>query len=355
MQSLQAGACYFIMKPISKEEVNNLWQHVYRKHLEQPADGFGCERCARGVHSTRNDRRGGTRGVGGGREAVWEEGESSSRKGKSKYKIIKKYYKPRTSNKSRTIEGEGEGEKARVHWHPELHMKFLEAYQEIVKRKSKPIPKTIHEFMGVPGITRANVASHLQKYRMYLQQLEAMREAEKNSIENAPRSFKALYGSIPPRSSSTPIPLLPTTPPPPPPPSVSQPPPPPPMPSFNIPPQHTQGIIDYNFVDNFPYTFPIAPPPPPPPPAQPTTYVGLTGLLLESDFAEVDGFLRSREASPARMSFADQYNEIDLEELFSQELPEGTGIAETEQPLDVSDYQIDDFELRTDLPEETQP
>ncbi|KAK1298279.1 Two-component response regulator-like PRR95 [Acorus calamus] len=90
MQSLQAGACYFIMKPISKEEVNNLWQHVYRKHLEQPADGFGCERCARGVHSTRNDRRGGARGVGGGREAVWEEGESSSRKGKSKYKIIKK-------------------------------------------------------------------------------------------------------------------------------------------------------------------------------------------------------------------------------------------------------------------------
>ncbi|KAK1321495.1 hypothetical protein QJS10_CPA03g00438 [Acorus calamus] len=186
---------------------------------------------------------------------------------------------------------------------------------------------------------------------MYLQQLEAMREAEKNSIENAPRSFKALYGSIPPRSSGPQIPQLAATPLSPPPPTVSQPqppPPPPPMPSFNIPPQHTQGIIDNNF-NNFPYTFPIAPP------AQPTTDVGLTDLLLESDFAEVDGFLRSREASPARMSFAGQYNEIDLEEMFSQELPDGTGNAEPEQPLDVSDYQIDDFELRTHLPEETQP
>ncbi|MCO5594980.1 hypothetical protein L7F22_049017 [Adiantum nelumboides] len=46
--------------------------------------------------------------------------------------------------------------KPRFGWFVDLHQKFLNA-----------VPKRILEFMDVRGLTRENVASHLQKYRLY--------------------------------------------------------------------------------------------------------------------------------------------------------------------------------------------
>ncbi|KAL8192396.1 hypothetical protein R6Q57_027579 [Mikania cordata] len=53
--------------------------------------------------------------------------------------------------------------KPRVVWSKEMHQKFLEAIAQL--GEDKAFPKKIVELMNVPGLTRANVASHLQKHR----------------------------------------------------------------------------------------------------------------------------------------------------------------------------------------------
>jgi SHAQKYF class myb-like DNA-binding protein len=51
-------------------------------------------------------------------------------------------------------------------WTPQLHKLFEEAVQKI--GLDKAVPKTIMQYMNVEGLTRENVASHLQKYRLSL-------------------------------------------------------------------------------------------------------------------------------------------------------------------------------------------
>ncbi|XP_074266489.1 uncharacterized protein LOC141589763 [Silene latifolia] len=60
--------------------------------------------------------------------------------------------------------------KPRVIWTPELHHKFVAAVNQF--GNSKAVPKKILELMNVPGLTRENVASHLQKYRQYQKRVE---------------------------------------------------------------------------------------------------------------------------------------------------------------------------------------
>ena len=45
------------------------------------------------------------------------------------------------------------------------------------------VPKTIMQLMNVEGLTRENVASHLQKYRLYLKRLQGCSES---TMENSP-------------------------------------------------------------------------------------------------------------------------------------------------------------------------
>ncbi|KAL4385244.1 hypothetical protein GQ457_15G008640 [Hibiscus cannabinus] len=55
--------------------------------------------------------------------------------------------------------------KFKVDWTPELHKKFVEAVDQL--GIDQAIPSRILELMKVEGLTRHNVASHLQKYRMH--------------------------------------------------------------------------------------------------------------------------------------------------------------------------------------------
>ncbi|KAI5003820.1 transcription factor PCL1-like [Hordeum vulgare subsp. vulgare] len=60
----------------------------------------------------------------------------------------------------------GFGKKARMVWTPELHHRFVEAVEHLGEKGA--VPKAIVRLMNVDGLTRENVASHLQKYRLYL-------------------------------------------------------------------------------------------------------------------------------------------------------------------------------------------
>ncbi|KAL9231214.1 hypothetical protein vseg_006469 [Gypsophila vaccaria] len=54
--------------------------------------------------------------------------------------------------------------KMKVDWTPDLHKKFVQAVEQL--GVDQAIPSRILELMKVEGLTRHNIASHLQKYRM---------------------------------------------------------------------------------------------------------------------------------------------------------------------------------------------
>ncbi|KAK9727214.1 hypothetical protein RND81_05G266100 [Saponaria officinalis] len=56
--------------------------------------------------------------------------------------------------------------RARLVWTPQLHKRFVEVVAHLGIKNA--VPKTIMQLMNVEGLTRENVASHLQKYRLYL-------------------------------------------------------------------------------------------------------------------------------------------------------------------------------------------
>lgn len=58
----------------------------------------------------------------------------------------------------------------RLVWTPELHKKFIDAVSQLGIKNA--VPKTIMQLMDIDGLTRENVASHLQKYRLYLKRMQ---------------------------------------------------------------------------------------------------------------------------------------------------------------------------------------
>lgn len=56
--------------------------------------------------------------------------------------------------------------RSRLVWTPQLHRLFEQAVNTI--GIDKAVPKTIMQMMNIEGLTRENVASHLQKYRLQL-------------------------------------------------------------------------------------------------------------------------------------------------------------------------------------------
>ncbi|KAJ7980823.1 transcription factor PCL1-like [Quillaja saponaria] len=54
----------------------------------------------------------------------------------------------------------------RLVWTPQLHKRFVDVVSHLGIKNA--VPKTIMQLMNVEGLTRENVASHLQKYRLYL-------------------------------------------------------------------------------------------------------------------------------------------------------------------------------------------
>ncbi|CAI5468485.1 unnamed protein product [Closterium sp. Yama58-4] len=66
----------------------------------------------------------------------------------------------------------------RLVWTPQLHKRFVDAVSHLGIKNA--VPKTIMQLMNVEGLTRENVASHLQKYRLYLKRMQVRcREMER--------------------------------------------------------------------------------------------------------------------------------------------------------------------------------
>ncbi|KAJ0094941.1 hypothetical protein Patl1_16836 [Pistacia atlantica] len=158
MKGVQHGACDYLLKPIRMKELRNIWQHVLRKRIHEIRDiecleGFETIQLSRNISDQSDD----------GHLLTGEDLTSIKKRKDFENKDDDKDYGDPLSTK-----------KARVVWSVDLHQKFVKAVNQI--GFDKVGPKKILDLMNVPWLTRENVASHLQKYRLYLSRLQKENE-----------------------------------------------------------------------------------------------------------------------------------------------------------------------------------
>uniref|UniRef100_A0A2P2P1I5 Two-component response regulator n=1 Tax=Rhizophora mucronata TaxID=61149 RepID=A0A2P2P1I5_RHIMU len=155
MKGVQHGACDYLLKPIRMKELRNIWQHVFRKKIHEVRDIESLE----GIESIQMNRYGSDQLNDG--HLLCGEDFSSARKRKD---VDRKH------DDKELLADNSSTKKARVVWSVDLHQKFVKAVNQI--GFDKVGPKKILDLMNVPWLTRENVASHLQKYRLYLSRLQ---------------------------------------------------------------------------------------------------------------------------------------------------------------------------------------
>ncbi|KAL3755101.1 hypothetical protein ACJRO7_002207 [Eucalyptus globulus] len=82
----------------------------------------------------------------------------------------------------------------RLVWTPQLHKRFVDAVAHLGIKNA--VPKTIMQLMSVDGLTRENVASHLQKYRLYLRRMQGLSGGGGGS-SSADAATERLFASAP--------------------------------------------------------------------------------------------------------------------------------------------------------------
>ncbi|KAK8520762.1 hypothetical protein V6N13_076898 [Hibiscus sabdariffa] len=98
--------------------------------------------------------------------------------------------------------------KMKVDWTPELHKKFVQAVDQL--GIDQAIPSRILELMKVEGLTRHNVASHLQKYRMHRRHIlpkeDDRRWPQRDHMQRSCYPHKPIM-AFPPRYSNHVVPV----------------------------------------------------------------------------------------------------------------------------------------------------
>ncbi|KAJ1259913.1 hypothetical protein BS78_10G192100 [Paspalum vaginatum] len=138
MKGIMHGACDYLVKPVRLEQLRGIWTHVVRNNkTEQKSQHGDQDKCEK-------------------------DGANHTRK-------YSKKNKKDVSGVDSDMENKSTQKRQRVQWSAELHRKFVEAFNLI--GMDRAVPKKILEVMNVEGLSRENVASHLQKYRLYLKKL----------------------------------------------------------------------------------------------------------------------------------------------------------------------------------------
>ncbi|KAK9060682.1 hypothetical protein SSX86_021388 [Deinandra increscens subsp. villosa] len=149
MKGITHGACDYLVKPVRLEELRNVWQHVIRRKVESKSQSKSNNNQERPNHE-------------GGQEAG-----SGDPNGKVNRK--RKDEDEDFEDNGNEDDDPSTQKKPRVVWSIDLHRKFVAAVNQLGIEKA--VPKRILDLMNVEGLSRENVASHLQKYRLYLKRI----------------------------------------------------------------------------------------------------------------------------------------------------------------------------------------
>ncbi|KAM7492886.1 hypothetical protein LguiB_027495 [Lonicera macranthoides] len=164
MKGITHGACDYLLKPVRIEELKNIWQHVIRRKKFDPKDkkDFG--------------------------KPQGESGEGEGSMGTGDYDPNTKLNRKRKDQNDDEDEDRDENgnedpstqKKPRVVWSVDLHRKFVAAVNHL--GIDKAVPKRILDLMNVEKLSRENVASHLQKYRLYLKRISSVASQQANMM-----------------------------------------------------------------------------------------------------------------------------------------------------------------------------
>ncbi|XP_058783191.1 two-component response regulator ORR23-like [Vicia villosa] len=171
MKGVMNGASDYILKPIRMEEVKTIWQHVVRKKidgkdLQKKKIGDVARVCSPDTTSDQN---------------VAEKDQIPGRKRKDRS----------DSEEDNDTDGSTE-KKPRFVWDNELHNKFVVAVNQL--GFDKAYPKKILELMNIEGLTRENVASHLQKFRLSLKRSDKLFRTDATLDSTSPYLQKGSVG-----------------------------------------------------------------------------------------------------------------------------------------------------------------
>ncbi|KAK4413754.1 Two-component response regulator ORR21 [Sesamum alatum] len=174
MRALENGAFLYIKKPATMDMLRCLWQHVLREKTRMIRE--------RDILAAANQAPGGPRrldvkGVVINNRPVESPndiiegmvGMKNKGKAKKKYRGIRldvdEEEDEEYESENHMMMGGDNNVKRKMctEWTLELHEKFMDAVEEL--GEGRCFPKEILEIMNVPGLTRMQVASHLQKCR----------------------------------------------------------------------------------------------------------------------------------------------------------------------------------------------
>lgn len=170
MKGITHGACDYLVKPVRIEELSNIWQHVIRRKKFDSKN-----------ENNSNIQDKGNQGNGGGGQPS-PDGPDQNRKVSRKRKEEEEEEQEEEEGEENGHENEDPAtqKKPRVVWSIELHRKFVAAVNQLGIEKA--VPKRILDMMNVEGLTRENVASHLQKYRLYLKRISSVATQQANMV-----------------------------------------------------------------------------------------------------------------------------------------------------------------------------
>ncbi|KAE8774227.1 Two-component response regulator ARR12 [Hordeum vulgare] len=166
LKAINHGACDYLVKPVCTNDLKNIWQHVESRRRSQAIS-----------HMSRDNAD---------NQRIHPGNLGSCKDSKNKRNDEYDSNKDKESTHSSTTQ-----KKPRVAWTTELHNKFLEAINQIGLEEASP--NKILELMNVDYLTRNNIASHLQKHRLYLNRVNPNSPGDaserQNSSMNKQRNF----------------------------------------------------------------------------------------------------------------------------------------------------------------------
>ncbi|XP_023514913.1 putative two-component response regulator ARR21 [Cucurbita pepo subsp. pepo] len=184
VRAIEEGVVLYLLKPFSSNDLRNIWQ-------------FAISTKSRSIPNTNlYTPETGSHGV---RFRSIESQPVSSSKGVVSGRKKKKDSKGKNGNQEKVIDKKESNpmkKKAKVVWTDFLQYKFLHAVHFI--GLDRAVPKKILEVMNVPGLTRENVASHLQKYRIFLRKVaeRCMISSDKTTEEIIWSKFLSRHASF---------------------------------------------------------------------------------------------------------------------------------------------------------------
>ncbi|XP_060175172.1 two-component response regulator ORR21-like [Lycium barbarum] len=166
-KALEDGAYLYLKKPLDEEIVQYLWQFALRENIKR-------EKAGERLEENEDQMSVGDADDTGNNNILVDEGQAAEKNIRNTEEQSNKYkLRIKRGRKSSKEINEGKSHRSAINktvrrkvcteWTVDLHAKFMDAMQQL--GDGRCYPKEILEVMNVPGLTRMQVASHLQKCR----------------------------------------------------------------------------------------------------------------------------------------------------------------------------------------------